>query len=641
MLPLALGLGVFAMAAIGCSDRVVERKRGVRLHSLPECPVPDGDALVDLEAFGDFPADQRSGEAPTRPGQRLLFPEDTRVITARTGSGSFFGLAETGAEGDADVLLWPASRPCRLGGSEEYPGPGGGRALGYHPGRGVVLVAGGDAGQTSAVVGALSFDAGTGDAELVNAAERHVLLEPRAFATAAPFGADLIVVGGEDPLVDAARRPRPVRTTAEVFSVDERRFLPDPVELRVARTRHRSGVLPSGEVLLVGGRRDDGTAVTALEAIHPETRRSSLGGLAHLAQGRVAPALVALDGGGWLVAGGLGDDGEPVGGLEWLSADASEHLGSSDALPGAYETTAVALPGGGALLVIGCGPFDEAEHAPCEPCARGCQPARRAFWLGPDRTLTDVALDVPARRPALVPAANGSAWLVTGEEDAPWYRFNPWRARFEPAEMRFGRAPVLRDPPLALDAGAFVWLEEEPAPHLRGLRSGLRHRFSRDLGLVQSTDPLDGGWPLSLAPSTQDAATYEPGALRLTATPVWLADVDFADVVVELAAEGGSPEVLLRGAGGELRSYGGESRPWPRGSDGEPPNARLELRLERSGERVSLWRGQISSDYHDGLPERVQIGFAGPPSPPNSADPAPLEVTLRSLRVERRARARR
>src|SRR5690606_41051462 len=102
----------------------------------------------------------------------------------------------------------------------------------------------------------------------------------------------------------------------------------------------------------------------------------------------------------------------------------------------------------------------------------------------------------------------------------------------------------------ALDAGAFVWLEEEPAPHLRGLRSGLRHRFSRDLGLVQSTDPLDGGWPLSLAPSTQDPATYEPGALRLTATPVWLADVDFADVVVELAAEGGSPEVLLRGAGG-------------------------------------------------------------------------------------------
>lgn len=618
-------------AAVGCGDRVVDEPRTIALRQLPACPVPSPAPLVDLEAFGDFPAGPLSGESPTRTGQQLLFPETTRAIVARTTGDGFFGWSATPAEGDTRVLLWPAARPCLLADAGTYPGPGAGRALAWHPEQSLLLVAGGDAGQTSAVVGALVFDARSGDAELVDAAARHVLLEPRAFAAAAPFGDDFVVTGGEDPLVDARRRPRPVRDTAEVFSSAERRFLPEAIELRTPRTRHRAGVLPSGEVLLVGGRTEEGSLVTALEAIDPRTRRSSLGGLAHLERGRSDFELVALEGGGWLVAGGLGDGGEPVRDVEWLSADASTHLGTGGPLPPAFELTAAPLPGGGALVVLGCGPDDGAGATPdCAPCAQGCLPSPRAFWLRAGEEPEPVALDVPTPRPFLLAAAGGAAWLLTGDGEIPWLRFNPWRGRFEPTAARWGAPERVVDRPVALDAGAFVWIDEAPAPRLVGVRTGVRHRYSRDLGLLQLTDPLDGAWPLHLCPERLGGARFEGRRLELGPEPVWLTDVDFEDLTVELVASGPLPVVRLSAVGSAASAswtFGAGEHPWP---DGEGP-----FRLVRKESRVLLERGATRAVFDDGPSGRVRVAFSSTPA--GSDEPArvtALSVT-RSASVTR------
>lgn len=610
----ALSGAALSGAVLGCGDRVEDVPRSIGLRQLPSCPLPTPAPLVDLEAFGDFPAGPLSAETPTRKGQRLLFPEQTRSVVARTAGDGFLGWSAASAEGELQVLLWPASRPCVLADAGLYPGPGGGRAVAFHAERGLLLVAGGDAGQTSAVVGALVFDTRTGAAEPVDAAARHVLLEPRAFAAAAPFGDDFLVAGGEDPLVDARRRPRPVRATAEIFSSEERRFLPEIIELRVPRTRHRAGVLPSGEVFLVGGRSEDGSLVTALEAVDPRTRRSSLGGLAHLEFGRSEPELVALEGGGWLVAGGRNELGAPVPEVEWLAADASTHLGVSSGLPAADDVSAAPLPGGGALLVLGCG-------------TEVCPPGPRAFWLRPGGEPEPVTLDVPTPRPFLIPAAGGAPLLLTGDASAPWLRFNPWRGRFEPAPTRWSAPSRVRERPVALDAGAFAWIEEEPAPRLVGVRTGVRHRYSRDLGLLQLTEALDGTWPLHLFPARLGAASFEAGRLELGSDPVWLTDVDFADVRIELDASGPAPSVLLSETdpASSPAAWGDGEHVWPNG-DGT-------LRLVRSGKRVILERGEARTVFEDGPAGRVRIAFVG--STAAADDP----TRLTSLRVSRGAGA--
>lgn len=616
----------------------MEVPRTVTLHGLPSCPLPEQTPLIDLEALGDFPAGGRSGEAPRSAGQRLLFPAETRSIVARTGDGAFQGLAEVDPSGDVDVLLWPLTRPCTLAAAPHYPAAGGGRAIAHHPRENVVLIAGGDAGQTSAVVGALTFRTDTGVAEPVDAAARHVLFEPRAHASAAPFGDDLIVTGGEDPLVPVERNRR-VLENAEVFSVQAHKFLTELIELHTPRTRHRSVLLPSGEVLLIGGHDGDGQPLALLEAVSPMSRSSSLGGLANLEVGRIDPEVLSLEGGGFLVLGGFDAAGAPLPDAEWLSADASAHLGTSP-IPAAAHVTAAPLPGGGALVVLGC-----VEPAPpgdddCDGC--GCEASSAALWLEPNLSVYPIEVP-PVHRPWLIPAADGAPLLIDGGAlidggvigegsggegsggDRIWRRFNPWRVRFEPTNLpplppvrespRGAEAPgdapgddltddaadgsggVILERPLSLDPGAFLWIEETSRPRVRGLRTAVRHRFTRDLALLTLTHPEDAGWPLHLAPARPGAAVYGDRALELTEAPVWLTDVDFADVDLELRWEGSVPVVYLN-----REPFGDAERPWPGGSEGDP------LRVERRGATVTLLRGGERLQYALGAPLGDLVG---------------------------------
>ncbi len=574
--------------SLSCGADLETTRAEATLHQLAECPLPAEVSDFDLEAFGDFGAGPDVAEALSAAdaGRQLTFPDTTRQIRAGSVGGveRFIGVSTGPGGRDLPVLLWPEARACDLSSSSTYPASGGGQAVGLHPDRGMVLVAGGDAGPSSAVVGALTFDVRRGDSTLVNAAARDVLLEPRAFATATACGdGSFLVAGGEDPLLSsAAPAERDVSTTAEVFSIDQMRFSGDRIELRVPRTRHAAVVLPSGETLLVGGRDEDGGATTVLEAVSPETRVSSLGGLASLSRGRIAPIVVGLEDGRFLVVGGESSDGEPVGPIEWLSPDGSEHMATSNAIPARYDTTATSLPGGSALIVTGCAPQSDGEV--CAPCERGCPPddGFAAYWIDPEGEARRVPLDVDAPRPRLVAASDGAPWLVTGSPDAPVLRFNPWRARFDSASLRGVDAASATAPLLALDPGAFVWISEGPGgAHLQGLRSDTRRRFSRDVGLVVQTAITDAGWPLHLAPDRAPDAPGAPrydGRLVLDEGPVWLTDVDFADVSLSIETTGTPPIVHLG-----KESYGDAAHPWPDGSG-------ASYAVVRRGESITLWR---------------------------------------------------
>jgi hypothetical protein len=563
---------------------------------------------VDLEALGDFPAGPLTSESldGSDAGQELVFTVSTRQVAATTSglAERFLGLSAAPNADRLDALLWPEARSCELAGDELYPAPGGGQALAYNHTRNLVLVAGGDAGQSSAVVGALTFDVTTGRAHAVDAAARHVLLEPRAYAASAAFGDDFIVTGGENPVLGTASA-RPVQGTGEVYVVADERFSPDLITLRVPRTRHVAAVLPSGEVLLVGGRGEDDAALAVLEALSPETRSSSLGGLASLAEGRIAPHLVQLSNGEFLVGGGVASSGQPVSSLEWLSPDASRHLRTVDTERPAYQSALVALPGGAALYVAGCAPTE--DDATCAPCARGCPtaPERAALWIREDGTLDPVELPVAAPSPTLVAGDDGSPWLFSGSR---LFRFNPWRARFEEADLS-GDAQPAAGAALSLDPGAFVWLSAGGEPRLQGVRTGTRDRYARDVALLTLTAPNDSGWPLHLCPGAARTGV-EPfsGSLELTGTPVWLTDADFADFDVELVFDGATPVVWLSAsASGESEhAFGAPETPWPEPSTGE--NERT-LRLERRGARVALERGGARVEY-TAPSGRVSVGWA-------------------------------
>ncbi len=589
-----------------CSGDSAPLQRGILLHELSSCPLPTEPSAVALEALGDFAAGPLTSERLTAAdvGRELSFPESTRAVSVATEglTEHFWGLSSATSDGELDVLFWPEARVCDLAGDDLYPAPGGGQALAHHASEGLVLVAGGDAGQSSAVVGALTFHTRTGTAHAVDASARHVLLEPRAYAAAAPFGDDLIVTGGENPILSSPGT-RPVHDTAEVFLVRESRFSTDLVALRVPRTRHAATPLPSGEVLLLGGRSVDGAALSVLEVISPQTRSSSLGGLASLRAPRVNPHVVRLSDGRLLVAGGTDDEQRPVQSFEWLSADASEHLAEVSSPSPAYESALVALPGGGALYVAGCAPAENEET--CAPCALGCptEPTHAAVWIRPNGELDTVELPASAPKPLLVAGDNGSPWLVTGSAAAPLFRFNPWRARFEPATLR--GAPLEPVGPLvSVDLGAFVWLDGENEPRLRGTRAGTRDRFARDVALLTLTAPLDSSWPLHLAPSAARTEFPFDGSLTLLSEPAWLTDVDFANVDVEVTFDGQAPLLWLSPTqpSFEPQAFGGTARPWPEDSASS-------ARLTRRGAEIVLERGRVRLAY--AAPSgRVSLGFA-------------------------------
>jgi hypothetical protein len=244
------------------------------------------------------------------------FPDATQALEASLhgATGDYLGYAERDA-GGFPISLWPRETVCRLDSAAPLS-PSSGRALGYAANSRTLLIAGAAADVAPAEsVAVRRFDTGLGRLSLARSDDAHALSEPRAYATVTRFGARLLIAGGENPLRTPGGLPAG-SGTAEIFDVDSERPV-GTLALNVERSRHSAVVLPGGETLLIGGRGPSGTPLNALETVSPVSQRASLAGLAALRFPRLAPRVLALDDGNWLVAGGSSADGLPLSAFEF------------------------------------------------------------------------------------------------------------------------------------------------------------------------------------------------------------------------------------------------------------------------------------------------------------------------------------
>jgi hypothetical protein len=571
-----LSFAIFVANVAGCEPLPPEvHTLVISAHELSGCRDPEaGPFTLTLNALGHFRAGPFDVETlPLRgPGRSLGFSEETTGVQAIAAHDAtrLIGYAERRAGAEAiDLLLWPEGSACTLhvaSETDEYPGNAAGQALGFSAAAGLALVAGENAADRRSG-SALRFETSTG-LSAVQPREGSPR-RPRAFATLTPFGDGFLLAGGHDPNDKLLQ----VLTDAEVYSSEAAAFT-TAIPLVFPRTHHAALVLrATGETLLIGGT-SSGGPVGQLEAVSPRSGASSTSGLEQLKTPRLDPIALELDGGELFVGGGRFPNGDPVGSLEWFSADASRALDERVFLPPRPHRTFVAMPGGGVLSVGGCDP-DLRDQ--CETVD--------AWWITPEHALEPVAIDRRGRdcplpeRPQLTTGSDGSPYLVAvgDASDAgcafALYRFNPWPRdysaeaeacladpaasacavldvgpRFELTDIQLTPRPDPRVPLLSLAPDHFLWVSADNPGSLAGIRLGERGTLTRDaLPLVALTDPLNRLRPLHLVPDRNTltpllrgeapAAHFERTLTLLPAVPnvsVWVSDTRYEDVSVTL-----------------------------------------------------------------------------------------------------------
>lgn len=612
-------------------------------HPLERCKLPDEQAQLELNALGDFDASERTSDFVTsdQTGAALAFPPATLAVTAALSfprsSERFAAVGPYRNGAELPLLLWPNGRACELADPTDYPAPGGGQGMGTSIEHGLLLLAGSDRGQSSAVSGALVFDTSTGRAQTL--AGDAQLWRPRAFASVTGFGPGFLVAGGEDPTT-AFSAGRRLHNTAEIFSAEE--FLFDPsleIQLGRPRSRHAAVALSETQTLLIGGRTaDNGEAVatTTLELVdHTGFTRHA----GQLTVARISPKALLLDDGSVFVAGGYDDGDRLVPGADWIvrteDGDFEIVASSEGSFPARFDQDFVAMPGGAVLAVGGC-EDREGEPDECRACRRGCPPAAGwdAFWIDSAHDVTELALSQAAPRPRLLPAPDAAPYLVP-EAGAAGFAAGEATLRFDPWGQTFTTVAPLEHPPdldlplVQVDAGALVWVTDAISEAtLVGQRFSTRNVFAQDLELITLVSSTNARWPLHLAPGHGAGADRyarlvprEEGAgndfvLEVSGgASVWLTDARFADFSLEVTLDRGDSVELLVDQSRNACS-------WPEA--GPRPTT---LRAERTATRLALIAGDTEAEC-DVPATRVALGLRAPDAP----------VQLSRLTVRRDAR---
>lgn len=581
------------------------------VHSLPSCPIPTP-AELSLRALGDFSTNDATVESLSLTAQntKLSFPSDTLALDSSAYPESsdevFIGFSERGSTG-LDFLLWPEGRACELLRAGSYPVGLGGEALGFASASGLLMLAGSEGFSSSAVVGALTFDARTGQSIVVD--PRAAMRRPRSFATVTGFGQKLLVAGGEYPIHESASPASVFNETGEVYDPRTGSFETDFVPLAVGVGRHAATLLESGETALIGGRSEVLEAASFIQVVSPLTRTTKL--LGTLNVGRSAPTALRLDDGRLFIAGGEDAAGNPVGALEWRAADASPLPAPFDgtiSLPPRFDRAYAPLPGGAVLAVGGCEDrAPQADEDCARECQRGCppQPSYEAFWISADGAVTALSLAIGAGRPSLLPGSDGGPWLIA---EGQLYRFDPWHARFEATGIELGpgltRAPGRFE---AMGLDSFAWLTQDAqGVALHGVRLGTRSLFSSDVPLVTLRHPADPSRPAHLVPDRAPSAdlSYEGGRGALAfatssgsaKTCVWISDALFADFSAEFEFSSSVSPTLRVGAtefvDPSAAAASGACRLPALPEDG----AGGRIRLERVGNHAALTLGAAHSE---------------------------------------------
>lgn len=600
-------------------------------------------AQVDLSALGDFPTsnDTTPTVSLTAQNVRLGFPSETLALEAIARPDSsdqrFIAFSERGSAG-LDFLLWPNGSACELFRADGYPAGLGGEALGYANASGLLMIAGSEGFESSAVVGAMTFDARTGRSIAID--PRQAMRRPRAFATVSGFAEKLLVAGGEYPIHESGTQASVFNDTGEVYDPATGGFETEFVPLALGVARQGSLLLESGEVALIGGRTEASRASNFIQVVSPSTRTTKLVGTLNV--GRSAPSVLRLDDGRLFVAGGEDATGHAIGAVEWLASDTTalpSPFDGSVSLPPRFGRAYAALPGGAVLAVGGC--EDRAPRAgeDCKrECERGCPPGNpgspryEAYWISREGVVTELEFAPAAGQPALLPGSDGSPWLVS---DNQLFRFDPWRGQFESSGAALGdsRTPARF---IAMGSDSFAWLADDgQGPVLHGLRLGTRSAFSNDVPLVILRDPNDPSRPAHLTPDQPpgDALGYEangPGALVFAPTfsdainpCVWVSDARYADFSAEIAFSSDSSPSLRLGERDFVApgaSNSGSACSLPALADGIKGG---RVQVERVGPHVALTIADAHSDCWIGN-ERLSVGVC-------ASELGPVRVTRVSV----------
>ena len=627
-------------------------------HSLPSCPIPTP-AQLQLDALGDFPTSNRTGESLSLTAQNaeLTFPSDTLALqaTARADSsdGTFIGFSERDDDG-LDFLLWPQQSSCELLRAGTYPAGLGGEAFGFATQTGLLMIAGSDGFSSPAVVGALTFDTRTGQSFVVD--PRDAMRIPRSFATVTEFGQKLLVAGGESPIHESTVAASELNDTAEVYDPTTRTFESDFVPLSLRVTRHAATVLENGETVLIGGRTEASEASNFIQVVSPSTRATKL--LDTLRIGRQSPTVLRLDDGRLFIAGGEDALGGPVGALEWRSADASPLPAPFDgslSLPPRFDRAYSPLPGGGVLAVGGCEDREPDGGEDCtSECQRGCPPKRDengslydAYWISAEGSVTQLDFPFHAGRPSLLPGSDGRPWLIAdgagsgggrSASQPALYRFDPWSGSFARSASDLGLAASTTQPRFAaIGLDSFAWLmRDAQGVVLRGARLGTRSAFATDIPLVTPRDSDDASHPAHLVPDHAPSAdlTYDdqgPGALEFAAglsgarkPCVWISDARFADFSAEVDFSSAVTPNLRVGATEFSLPIANDATATCRASALPKADKGGCILLERVGNHASLTLGSAHSEHTIGA-ERLGFGVCG-------SELGPTRVTLVSVK---------
>lgn len=550
-----------------------------------------------LYGEGDF---DPSEAAPSAQGVRLStgavlgeISRDSQALLADLSTladrRTFRGSAPVGERGDVSVLLWPEAAEgiasCRLSGDLASRQNG---ALGmvgpYH-----ALYTGGQTSDGSPRTFAVDFT--TGQTETVPSG-----LVRRLTPTVSRFGSNGLIAGGSDP-----ESGLPI-ASAEIWNARAGDFAPSRIELSTGRAEHAAVTLVSGDVLLVGGR-SDANATRTLEVVDAALGRARSQGVAQLELARRNPVALRLKNGDVMVLGGQDTRGNPVPDIEWISSDGSTRVRNRTPFLLAREVHALALEGGGALVV-----------------ADGDDSARSNVWFVDAQGVATALASAP-----MPPAA--SFFLFAGIEDQAllyvqnaWFQFEPWRAR---EGFRALAEPPRSGPPsgaLALatdDLGLVTWLEDRGTATTSGSAriAGLRFSPVRAIpGVVNPRGPsvrsAYGTTQRSMLTVDTDGFVPEkvPGEKLVfeEASGLRLAE-GYGAVLAHYTYAGfsltfeGDPEVIVRlESGAEFSATGSQCAAL--GGDSALP-------LVRSGQ--TLKRGSRSCAIPFANTERVQVLFRG------------------------------
>ena len=614
----AFALSATSVVTVACGHKTEITTRTVTLHAPLQCaPSLEGAApFGQFFASGDFdPTVQVTHEVRTIGATLEGMPSATRALVVDISVGGsdvdWRGVRDVMPSGDVDVLLWPNLSPCALSTAVDR---GSGVLLGAID-EARAIVVGGVAPAPNPLPRAWVADLTTGALTPM----RDGLLTARARGSVTPFGNGALVAGGVSavdgtPLANAEVY---VSTLHEVGDFDH-----TPIALSGPRHDHGAIKLTTGETLLVGGIGATDLALRSLEIIDPVGRSSRSQGLAQLEIARANPIVMRLANGEILVAGGTDDQMMPVTKLEWLTPDGRAAARRSRDFVGRKRRGFVALPGGGALAVIAPDPTDSAAFQSVWVISADGEP-EAASAIGSPLT------GKPGSDIALFPGTEGEPLLWTGER---WLRWSPWTGVFTQLDIA---PPSVTDLPLGPDGIAIASPEPGLAlfltlddTRITGLRFGARSTFATIVLPLfagdASTDRLFAAPDRLVLPGTTTSIAIDPqnGVTLITGATVFLTDVTFAGVSIDLDAPTGEPPlIVLRDENGIEIEIGAAACALP-----ATPGAAQSIHLERSGASVHV--GARDCGVRLRADARIAIGFRGAADSERSA--------AKNVRVSRR-----